>query len=137
LFEAIRTASTLSLTNIKFIKANFKLMYPLLVPDSLQAVYLHFPDPNCRSKFRKRQIFSQIFLDQIYDALVAQGCLSVMTDHREFFMEMLALVEQDLRFAKLHEERFLVGFETEVKSRFQRIWEGHGLPTLRFEIKKL
>ena len=60
-----------------------------------------------------------------------------MTDHHEFFMEMLALIEQDGRFAKTHAERYLIGFETEAKSQFQRIWERHGLPTLRVEIQKV
>jgi hypothetical protein len=28
------------------------------------------------------------------------------------------------------------GFEPEIKSRFQRIWEHHGLPILRLEVRK-
>jgi hypothetical protein len=47
---------------------------------------------------------------------------------------MLELADGDGRFATTHPERYLTGFEPEVKSRFQRIWEGHGLPTLRFEL---
>jgi tRNA (guanine-N7-)-methyltransferase len=136
LFRAVRTASALSLDNIKFIKAEFKLLQALLVPASLEAVYLHFPDPNCRPKFRKRAIFSPAFLDHMAKALTPTGCLSVMTDHRDFFMEMLGLVEQDCRFEKLHAERYLIGFEPEVKSRFQRTWEKYQLPILRFEVKK-
>jgi hypothetical protein len=59
-----------------------------------------------------------------------------MTDHQAFFMEMLALVERDSRFQKTHEARYLIGFEPEVKSRFQRIWARHGLPILRCELRK-
>jgi len=59
-----------------------------------------------------------------------------MTDHHEFFMEMLALIEQDARFAKTHAESYLIGFETEAKSQFQRIWERHGLPALRVELQQ-
>jgi tRNA (guanine-N7-)-methyltransferase len=136
LFKAIRTASSLSLNNLKFIKANFKLVYPLLMPSSLQAVYLHFPDPHQEPKFQKRHIFGRPFLDQMHRVLRPRGRLSVMTDHAEFFMDMIGLMEQDPRFEKLHPERFLVGFETETKSRFQRLWESHGLPTLRFEVRK-
>jgi tRNA (guanine-N7-)-methyltransferase len=136
LFKAVRTASALALDNIKFIKAEFKLMQALLVPASLEAVYLHFPDPNRRAKFQKRTIFSPVFLDHMAKALTPTGCLSVMTDHGAFFMEMLSLVEQDPRFEKRHAERYLVGFETEVKSRFQRTWEKYQLPILRFEVKR-
>jgi tRNA (guanine-N7-)-methyltransferase len=136
LFRAIRTAETYALPNIKFIKGDFKRMYPLLATDALQAVYLHFPDPNMRKRFRKRRIVSPNFLDRINRALVPGGCLSIMTDHHEFFLEMLALIEQDVRFAKTHAERYLIGFEAPAKSRFQRMWERHGLPTLRVELQK-
>ncbi len=59
-----------------------------------------------------------------------------MTDHETFFLEMLALLEADCRFEKAHAERYLIGFEPEVKSRFQHIWERHGLPILRCELRK-
>jgi tRNA (guanine-N7-)-methyltransferase len=49
---------------------------------------------------------------------------------------MLEVAESDERWEKNHAQRYLVGFETESRSRFQRIWEGHGLPTLRFELVK-
>lgn len=59
-----------------------------------------------------------------------------MTDHRDSFFAMLLLAERDARWEKTHQERYLVGFEHGAKSRFQRIWEGHGLATLRFELRK-
>jgi tRNA (guanine-N7-)-methyltransferase len=136
LHTAIDTASRLGLDNILFVKANFTLMYPLLEPASLRSIYLHFPDPNTEPKFRKRRIFSERFLDEAERALIPGGRLSVMTDHQERFFEMLALAERDMRWLRTHEERYLVGFEPRVKSRFQRIWEGHGIPTLRFELAR-
>jgi tRNA (guanine-N7-)-methyltransferase len=111
-------------------------MYPLLAADALQAVYLHFPDPHMRQRFRKRRVVSPRFLDEISRALAPGGRLSITTDHYEFFLEMLALVEQDVRFAKTHAERYLISFEVPTKSQFQRIWERHGLPTLRIELQK-
>jgi tRNA (guanine-N7-)-methyltransferase len=137
LFKAIRTAQAHGLPNIRFIRGDFKRMYPLLVADALQAVYLHFPDPHMRPRFRKHRMISPAFLDAIDRALAPGGQLSFMTDHYEFFLEMLALLEQDIRFAKTHAERYLIGFDAPAKSQFQRIWEQHGLPTLRVELQKL
>lgn len=136
LHTAVDTASRLSLENILFVKADFTLMYPLLAPASLRSIYLHFPDPNMKPKFRKRRVFSERFLDHAQRALVPGGCLSVMTDHREFFFEKLALAERDERWRRMHRERYLVGFEPRVKSRYQQIWERHGIPTLRFELAR-
>jgi hypothetical protein len=59
-----------------------------------------------------------------------------MRDHEKSFAEMLEVAESDERWEKNHAQRYLVGFAAESRSRFQRIWEGHGLPTLRFELVK-
>lgn len=136
LHRAVATAATRGLDNIRFLQADFTRLYPLLAPAALRAVYLHFPDPNLRTKFRKRRIFSVRFLDHVHAALEPGGRLSVMTDHRDYFLEMLRLAEADPRWEKAHDERYLVGFEPGVKSRFQRLWEGYGLATLRFELRK-
>jgi len=136
LLQAVRMAAAQALPNIRLIRGDFKLMYPLLVADALQAVYVHFPDPHMQTRFRKRRIVTPAFLDAIYRALAPGGQLSVMTDHQALFMDILAVVERDTRFEKAHAERYVVGFEPAAKSRFQRLWEGHGLPTLRLDLRK-
>lgn len=136
LHAAINLASAMSLENILFVSADARLLHPLLITDSLRAVYLHFPDPVMRPKFHNRRIFTERFLDSMHEALTACGRLSVMTDHPGYFEEMLLLVEGDHRWCKTHRARFLTGFDVETKSRFQRIWESHGKTTLRFEVMK-
>lgn len=136
LHKAVWGARGAALPNIVFVRGDFKQMYPLLAPASLRAIYLHFPDPNTERKFHKRRIYSPRFLDEARRALAPGGRLSVMTDHTECFLEMLSLAEGRPGWERAHAERYLVGFEPEVKSRYQRIWEGHGLPPLRFELRK-
>ncbi|HEY7127959.1 MAG TPA: methyltransferase domain-containing protein [Ktedonobacterales bacterium] len=134
--KAIAVASALQLRNVRFLHANFTLLSPLLEPCSLRQVYVHFPDPNTRPKFHKRKLVTPAFLDAIHRALICGGGLSLMTDHPALFEELLAVVEAESRLQKTHAERYLIGFESEVKSRFQRIWERHGLPILRLEVRK-
>lgn len=134
LYSAVASAQKLSLGNILFVSANFNQMYSLLLPSSIRAIYLHFPDPCVEPKFRKRRIFTEAFLNLAHRALEPEGILSVMTDHQQFFFEMLNLAERDDRWGRSEDARYSVGFETPVKSRYQRIWEGHGVPTLRFEL---
>jgi tRNA (guanine-N7-)-methyltransferase len=136
LYKAVAGASSLQLTNVRFVQANFAQLYPLLEPCSLRQVYAHFPDPNARRKFQRRRLVTPAFLEAIHRALVCGGGLSLMTDHRALFQELLAVVEADSRFHRSHAERYLIGFEPEIKSRFQRIWERHGLPILRLEVRK-
>jgi tRNA (guanine-N7-)-methyltransferase len=136
LFKAVRNAAAHTLSNILFIKGDIALLCPLLADSSLQGIYLHFPDPHMRARFRKRRVLSEAFLNHASRALAPGGLLSFMTDHRAFFLETMALIEQDRRFARTHAEPYLVGFEPVTKSYFQRLWEHHGLPTLRVELRK-
>jgi tRNA (guanine-N7-)-methyltransferase len=135
--KAVETAFELGLQNIKFINADFHLMYPLLRPDSLSAVYLHFPDPHLKARCQKRRLFNETFLNALSVALVNDDLLSVMTDVEAFFRAMLQLIEQDVRFRKVHPQRYLIGFEPAVKSHFQRLWELHGESVFRFEVCKI
>jgi tRNA (guanine-N7-)-methyltransferase len=139
LYQGVLIADELSLANIKFIEADFHLLYPLLVPEALQEVYLHFPDPYYKPQVRaRRRIFNTRFLDHMYESLIPGGYISVASDHEEVFMEMLEMAEQDQRFQKAHKERYLEGGDIiEVKSRFQRIWEGHAVVPRRFLLQKI
>ena len=136
LYRAVENADALALANIRFLHADFLRMGPLLRPDSVQQVYLHFPPPYRRGRFHKAQLFTPTSLDWTHLLLVPGGRLSVMTDHADYFGEMLALIESDPRFEKVHQERYLTGFSPAEKSRFQRIWERYGLDVLRFEVRK-
>ena len=136
LYKAVAVASSLQLTNVRLLHANFAQLYPLLEPCSLRQVYVHFPDPNTRPKFHRRKLVTPAFLDAVHLALVPGGEVSLMTDHTALFQELLAVVEADSRFQRTHVERYLIGFESETKSRFQRIWERHGLSILRLEVRK-
>jgi len=136
LYRAVENADALALDNIRFLHADFLRMGPLLQPESVQQVYLHFPPPYRRGRFHHAQLFTPTFLDWTALILTSGGRLSVMTDHADYFLEMLALIERDPRFEKVHQERSLTGFSPAEKSRFQRIWERYGLDVLRFEVRK-
>ncbi|MEW6635951.1 MAG: methyltransferase domain-containing protein [Actinomycetota bacterium] len=136
LYRAVRTADEEGLENVRFVRADFRQLSPLLVPGSLRTVYLHFPEPGQNRISRRRRIFSPRFLDDVHRALVSEGTLSVVSDHEGYFMEMLALAEADERWKKAHAERYLAGYEPPVKSRFQRMWERRGRVPLRFVLRK-
>ncbi|MBO0795136.1 MAG: methyltransferase domain-containing protein, partial [Ktedonobacteraceae bacterium] len=133
--KGVEIAFSHRLRNIQFLYADFQQLYPLLVPRTLQTVYLHFPDPHLKPGHRKRRIFSPAFLDAIHSALIPGGRLSVMTDIESFLLDMLRLIETDSRFTRTHPERYLSGFTSGVRSHFQRVWEQHGETVYRFEYR--
>ncbi len=136
LYLAGRQAEKSGLDNIRFHKADIRLVYPFLAPDSLAAVYLHFPDPSYGKKRIKHRLFDRNFLTWMKRVLTAEGRVHVVTDQTILLNDMLALVEEDGGFERTHEEPYLIGFEPSVKSRFQRAWERHGQAVYRFELRK-
>jgi tRNA (guanine-N7-)-methyltransferase len=136
IYIAVNLAAMNVLDNILFIKADFKRLYPLLNPESLSMVYLHYPDPNYKSKQLKHRIFDKTFLDIMAIVLTVDGKISVVTDQEPFFMDMLTLVEKDSRFVKTHPERYLTNYEPKTKSRFHRAWERVNQPIYRLEVRK-
>ncbi|MEO6458131.1 MAG: methyltransferase domain-containing protein [Chloroflexia bacterium] len=134
LFVGVERASALSLENVKFIKAPIQFLYPLMPSGSLQAVYMHFPDPLLRPKYRKRKVLNEEFLRHLSYALQPDGLFSIVTDNDELFESVLALVEESPYFRKMHTERYLSGFEPQAKSRYQLYWEAHDKPIFRLRL---
>ena len=119
IYYAVNLSAEMGLRNVRWLRANVKLLYPRFPEDSWERIYLHFPDPAHKPKDEKHIVFDGEFLDAAYRALRAGGEISVVSDKADFFMDMLARAEGDGRFVKTHAERYLGGFEPPVKSRFQ------------------
>ncbi len=136
IYFAVYLAAMNNLENILFIKADIKLIYPLLTPNSIEIIYLHFPDPYYGAKHIKHRIFDRTFLNKVFDPLIPQGKISVISDDKPFFFDMLFLAEKDKRFTKTHEEKHLTSYDTPVKSRFQHAWERVNKPLFHFQIEK-
>ncbi len=132
LYGAVGLASEAELDNIRFVRGDFRQMYPLFVEDSVSKVYLHFPDPGIKERYRKRRIMDGRFLDEMHRAVVPGGGMSLVTDSEDYFAAMLELIESQTRWRRVHEEPYLVGFDPPVKSRFQELWEKRGRTVRRF-----
>ncbi|MQC26283.1 MAG: tRNA (guanosine(46)-N7)-methyltransferase TrmB [Chloroflexi bacterium] len=136
IYYAVHLADTYGLANIRFVRANIKLIYQLIPNNAWHSVYLHFPDPVHKAKDEKHRVFDPEFLDVMARALTEDGQISVVSDRKDFFEEMLRLAERDGRFVPTHAERYLAAFEPTTKSRFQRFWEGKGIKPLRFILRR-
>jgi tRNA (guanine-N7-)-methyltransferase len=136
IFHAVRQAEALRLQNIRFVRAPMHVLYPLMVPGSLDAAYVHFPDPYVRSR-GEHKVLNRRFMEAIHAALRPGKCLSVVSDQPELFEEALGLIDSGPGWERTHAERHLVGYDPPVKSRYQLKWERLNLQTLRVEVRKL
>ncbi|MGI5861947.1 MAG: tRNA (guanine(46)-N(7))-methyltransferase TrmB [Myxococcales bacterium] len=135
LFHAVRLAESMGLRNIRFLRAPIDALYPHLVDETVAAAYVHFPDPFVRAR-GQHKVLNPSFLARMHAAMGTGGLLSIVSDKAELFHEVLELIEQTPGWERAHAERFLIGFDPPVKSRYQRKWERFDLPALRLEVCK-
>jgi len=136
LYKAVRNAASEDLPNILFVSADFRLVYPLLPDSSLRAIHLRFPDPGMKPRERKKRLFDRRFLDESFRSLQPSGRLLVVTDHQEYFEEMLALARRDGRWLTSHGVKNPSPDEERPVSRFERLWMSRGRPAFRLTLQK-
>jgi tRNA (guanine-N7-)-methyltransferase len=80
--------------NVCAIHGNAWLLFgALFAEESLEAVYLNFPDPWWKSRHRKRRIISDTFAELIRSRLKPGGFLLVQTDVASLLEEILERIE--------------------------------------------
>lgn len=84
------------LTNARLIWAEAGGVLPeFLAPNSLQALYMNFPDPWSKRKHRRRRLVQQPFVDDLKSVLKAGGEFTFVTDVRNYAEEVIRLMESN------------------------------------------
>ncbi len=74
------------LANIRMIRCDAKdFIARHTPPQSVQTLHIYFPDPWPKKRHHKRRLFDSNFVAAAVKALVPDGQLHVVTDHKEYF----------------------------------------------------
>jgi tRNA (guanine-N7-)-methyltransferase len=134
--HAAATAAELELRNVRFLQADMKLLAPLLAPESLAAVFLHFPVPFSVSRQRKHQTYSPYIFGHLHRALSPGGRISLLTDDRDVSTQVERHISRDERFRLVPADQWRFTFDDALKSSYHRRWERRGRAIHRHEIEK-
>jgi tRNA (guanine-N7-)-methyltransferase len=130
LYDAVSHAEPLDLDNLLFLRADLRQVLVKVPTESIAAIYLLFPSPVVKPKYLRKDILTPQFVAILASILVPGGTLTFVTDHRSYFARKLVLLERWLQCLSTSES--IEGGIT----WFQRVWESHGLPSLRAEYIK-
>ena len=109
-----------------------------LPPDSLDAVYIFFPDPWPKARHHKRRLIQAPFLDLLGERLAPGGELFLATDWADYAEWMVEVLEAHPAFANVHgpgvfaprcPDRPLTKFEERGEGR------GHAVYDLRYRVR--
>lgn len=70
-----------------------------LLPESVQAVHVYFPDPWWKKRHKKRRVMKETFLQDVERVLQPQGRLHFWTDVAEYFQTALELIAKTTHLA--------------------------------------
>ena len=85
--------------NIRWIHGDaMNILSDMFGKGSISGIYMIFPDPWPKRKHHKNRLFKKEFTDVVYDKLIPSGFFIFVTDHKEYFDEVLSLIENDARF---------------------------------------
>ncbi|MCP4698504.1 MAG: tRNA (guanosine(46)-N7)-methyltransferase TrmB [Gammaproteobacteria bacterium] len=91
-----------TVSNVRIICADaVPVLENRLEPDSVDVVYLFFPDPWPKKKHHKRRIVQADFAKQISKVLKPEGCLYMGTDWEDYARHMLQVMEAEEDFSNL------------------------------------
>lgn len=130
LYDAVGHAEAFDLKNLLFLRADLRYALVKVPSESVAAIYLLFPPPVVMRKHQRKDVLTETLSADLARILAPGGRLVFMTDHRAYFEKKRALLDNRFQRVLLSE-----GMEGGI-TWFQRIWEGHGLPSLRAEYAK-
>ncbi len=140
-FSLVQKLDRLGLNNVRYMRAKGERINFMFGEEEIDRLHLFFPDPWRKKKHNKKRIFQKPLLDAAYEILKPGGEFHIKTDHDEYALWMLCLIEQDPRFelvmhtADLHEE-FPDHELAQYITKFEKIFIGQGISTKAFVLRK-
>jgi tRNA (guanine-N7-)-methyltransferase len=104
----------------------------LLPENSVEALYLSFPDPWPKRRHQPRRIFTHDFLDAIAAVLEQNGTLRVATDQLDYFQQMQRLSRAHPSFELFDPDGVILPL-----TKFERKFREQNSPIYRLTLRKI
>jgi tRNA (guanine-N7-)-methyltransferase len=114
------------LKNLRLLRAEavYVLMY-LLLPGTLDAIHVYFPDPWPKKRHHKNRLISESFPPLAKRLLKYEGIIYLRTDNIEYFEQMLEVFDSGAGFERAETPRSL----KELVTDFEQEFNAQGIPT--------
>lgn len=131
-FRTAEKAQQRGIENLIVARTTATLVPEIFLANSLAGVYINFPDPWEKKKWRKHRLLNRDFVAKLQQLLLPGGFLAYKTDHQEYFDETLEMLESSLLFSIAEQSRDLhqsAYAADNVLTEFENLFISKGLPT--------
>ena len=94
LAKTLRQATSRSIKNILFVNADTRLVLKKIKQNTLDAVYILFPDPWPKKKHNKRRLLKKDFIENVLCKIKKEGHLVIATDWAEYADEIKQAIKE-------------------------------------------
>lgn len=119
------------LTNVHVVRTDGLCLDTVLLSDSIDALYVNFPDPWDKRRWKKHRLLSTESLTRIFPLLRSGAEVRFKTDHQGYFEDVLAAVSEHEGFVltavsrDLHRSHLV---QENVVTEFEQLFLHQGLP---------
>ena len=124
-------------TNCKCINADARLAIPVLFePNSIDAIYVLFPDPWWKKRHASRRLLDDAFFNMAHTFLKPGGMVVVKTDVRPYYETVLEALKADARYAFIPNDQIPNSDKWDLTNREQHCIENE-VPYDTLAVKKI
>lgn len=127
-YRSAEKSELLGLKNILFVRTNANCIPEIFNKNSLNGIYINFPDPWIKRRWHKHRILSVEFLTKLSSAMKPTGFISYKTDSLDYFnstlkvinsKQMSELFEIDCLTEDLYNSDYILD---NIQTEFEQLW---------------
>ena len=138
-FRTAEKAAKLGLQNLLVVRGDVSNISRLFAPGSVQGLYVNFPDPWDRKKWRKHRMLNEESLKSMSRLLRTNGFIRYKTDHEGYFKDTMTIVSEipcykvETVVSDLHHSSVL---GNNIESEFEKLFKYKQVPVFFADIRK-
>lgn len=139
-YKTVEKAERVLIDNLYVLRVDYKYLGQLFPKESVDGIYVNFPDPWDKRRWHKNRVISKAFFDVCNDLLTKDGFISYKTDHKQYFESSLKLIDEIDYFKEtaksfdLYESPLA---ESTIPTEFECLFRSKGLPIYFIELKRI
>jgi len=130
-FKTAEKAKNLGLENLIVLRVNALKSQELFLVGTISGVYVNFPDPWEKNRWKKHRLLSEDSLKWISLILIEGGFLAYKTDHLSYFEDTVKLISSLKSFdlaLLIHDLNNNSASQANIQTEFEKLFNSKGLP---------
>lgn len=139
LFKASKKIHSALIDNICLLQRKVTLLSEFFECNSIEQVFINFPDPWPKKKQQKHRLFQKNFIYDLFKVLRNSGFIALKTDHQEYFFSVKKLLEKIILFNIVEYSEDLQNSDykkNNIESEFEQLFLGKQKPIYYLKLVK-